>query len=445
MVIGGTAITSGLDLSAGRDVVDETQLWEVEGMYANEDKVLAKRPSFVPWATQIAEPKRVDSGENEELAEVLFLTEEDWGVPTVTGSSASAVYDGNAIVLSGWKSTVDGGPGTASIERTLKDQEDFNTSVGFDSSLTLSFVVQVKDPSFGEFITFEAAVEEDMLKGWTITSDGLAMQTGAATYATILGTKIIVDGNPHRVDLTLSSGVILDVWVDGVKISAGNIQTYSGLTSDYFMKLTAKSQDTLPTTPFVLTMSSVILKDAFSPDIANVLDFPAITDLATVRELKSASFTDINSLLVAGSTHLWYDYSLREIWRPLATLPKPRTRFSQFRGNTIICNYSDSSRVTHVFEYDQGKVSALDNAPLPNSLTAFGVREILTIPYGCTTPGTGSLTSGTTQVTPTSLTQRTPPARQALWNSQGMTRHGLGTSLVTSSACCLWPLTKRYG
>ena len=355
--ITGSPVSSGLDLSAGRDSVDETQLWEVEGLYADENKALSKRPTFVTWATQIVEPTSPVPADDEEISEVFFINEADWGAPSTSGESVSAVYDNGAIVLAGWE-TSPAGSGSASIERTFKAGEGFNGNGGYDGSFTISFVIQAKSPPLGEFAKISVAGEVDKLKVFTITSAGLGYKTGASTFAVFTGSGAIVDGESHRVDIKISGGVAFEVFIDGASIgSAGS--SHFDTTSDYFAKISAVSDDTLDATPYSITISSFIYRDT----VTSPFSVPSISDMQTVRELKASAFSDINSLLMASEGYLWVDYGLKEIWRPVIKLPRNLTRFTKFRGNTIICNYSEGARKTEVYQYDLGVIELLDNAP----------------------------------------------------------------------------------
>ncbi|MBW2647821.1 MAG: hypothetical protein JRE23_16955, partial [Deltaproteobacteria bacterium] len=373
MHVGGSAQTSGLDLSAGRDVIDETQLWEVEGLYANEDKVLAKRPSFVQWGTQVSEPTPPDASVDEEVSKMLFLNAEDWGDLEISGSSISALYDHGALVLSGWESTVEDGPGSVTASRALKGEERFNPTGGFHSDVSISFILLVKNLVEDDSVTFDMATVEDRAVRLSIRSDGIGYY-GESSYVTFAGSSLAVDGNPHRVDILVTAGQDASVYIDGTKVAHEIAIPAVFSTSDSFVNITAVSTATMGDDPYVVTMSSIMLKDSADTSLHDTFTPPTISDLATVRDLKTSSQADVNSLLMASERYLWYDYGLREIWRPIAELTKKITRFSKFRGNTIVCNYSENSRATELYEYNAGKVERLTDAPDMRFTTEFTNR-----------------------------------------------------------------------
>jgi len=378
-VITGTAETSGLDLSASRGMIDETQLWEVEGLYANEDKVLTRRPSFVQWGTQIIEPLPTDNNYYEEIAEVFILDEENWGDPVLTGSSVSGVLDNGALLLSGWESQdqieppePQLGPGEVTVTRTMRGEEAFNTNGSHDGDMAFSFVIQVKNPAAGNYVRFRWAVKEDKLKEIMINTTGVVYKTGASSYASVPGTSGIVDGNVHRVDIFSDGSESYNIYIDGAFAATGP-WTYVDNTSNYFVQISGLSDDSLTQDAYSITISSVVLRDGgLWPEVA--WNYPCVSDMQTVRELKAASYVDTNSLLVATDTHIWVDYALGELWRPLKKVKRNKTRFGKFRGNTIICNYSDASRKTEVYEYSSGQISALTNAPDMRFTTEFTNR-----------------------------------------------------------------------
>ena len=365
--IAGTPVTSGLDLSASRDVVDETQLWEVEGAFINEDKVLVKRPSFVQWGTQIIEPSPIVPDNDEMISKVFPINKDDWSEPVITGSSASISIDNGSLILSGWDSG--GDDGTATITRSFLSGEQYNDNGGFGGDVFLSFVLHIKHPEAGNYAHIKFAVEEDVQKEIAINAAGIAIKTGVGTFATLNDTAVAVDGFPHRVDIYSAGGQSCVIDIDGTQVNS-TAWTYVENTSDFFFEISAVSDDTLDVTPYAMLLSSLILKD----EISSPYYTPSISDIHTVRALGTASPVDTHSLLAAGTKYLWLDYALREVWTPLYALPRDKVRFGKFRGNTIICNYGESSRKTEVYEYRDKTVIVLDQAPNIRFSTEFANR-----------------------------------------------------------------------
>jgi len=360
--ITGTPFTSGLDLSASRDMVDETQLWEMEGAFNSENKTLIRRPSFVQWGTQIIEPTAAVANNGEHISKALIINSTYWDEVETVGNSTSMIFDNGTLVLSGWQAA-SGETGSSTTRRGYVGNETFNDDVGFDGSIFLSFVLQAKFLETAEFATIKFAVKADQQKEIAITSAGIALKTGVGTYLSLSGTDIAIDGLPHRIDISSAGGIAYRVSIDGVLIDEG-LWAYVADTADFFVEVTAKSDDTLELTPYSILLSSFILRDSYyiSEDSKPYYS-PAITDLQTVREPKAASANDTFSLLAAGKKYLWIDYALRGVWTPIAPLSREKTRFSKFRGSTIICNYADNSRKTEVYKYDGGVIEKLDQAP----------------------------------------------------------------------------------
>ena len=356
--VGGDTMTSGLDMSAGRDMIDETQLWNMEGMYANTDKTLSKRQALVTWGTQIAEPTPVDATNNEEISK-LIIVNDDWTDVVETGTNSYITVYRGAIQCSGSKNDP-AETGSATITRPLLPDETYNTTAGYDSDITLSFVARFKNlASFSNMATLKFAVEEDVQKEITFSKAGLAIKVGADVWATVNGTSGAVDGDVHRIDVTVTNNGTCTFDIDGAEVYSG-AWTYAETTSDTWLELECYSNENFSEDTYSMEFSSFILRDS---DV-DALAFPEINDITNLVEIKESSSIDVVSLLVAGDRYLWYDYALGELWRPLASMPKANSFFGKFRGDTILCSH-DNTRKTSVYRINAQtrEVEHLNNAP----------------------------------------------------------------------------------
>ena len=178
--IRGTPKTSGLDLSAARNTVDETQLWELEGLYATPNHTWEKRPEFVQWGTQLIEPTAPDPTNDEIISKVLLVNTTDWSDVVTTGDSTTITFDNGSLTLSGWDSDP-GSPGESTTTRPLVSPEEYNGEGGYDSDVFFSFIVQAKNTDSGVFATIRFAAESNGQKEISITSGGIGLKTGAST------------------------------------------------------------------------------------------------------------------------------------------------------------------------------------------------------------------------------------------------------------------------
>jgi len=341
------AATAGLDLSKDRCSAQETALWEATNVCRSNRGTIVKRPDFVQYNTQIIEPTEPTKADR---MEVVLKVGDEWEATTnVIANSYAAVNRGMVSLLARNQST----PYTNTVTRNLEPGEVYGTEW-----YCISFVIRagnlVDSPNY-----LYLSVCPDGVHGteYRFGTQGIYTKTGSSTFELLDGTDVVVDGNPHRVDIFVLTGGVA-VRIDGVDITTTGA-TYFAMS--HLIEFGATSGSALTQDGISAQFSSVILRDkAFSS--FDGLHVPAIS---AVESFSVSSGTTLkHRLIAAGERYVFIDFEHSGMWRILLKKEYPNTSICQFRNTLIIINFSEYGNKTYVWRlYTDGTTEYLADAP----------------------------------------------------------------------------------
>lgn len=347
------AATAGLDLSKDRGSIDERMLWEAENVWRSQRGVITKRPAFKQYATQIVEPTDVDTA-NGEVVSIVADNKSEWDFVQTGTDGVYAQFSHNDLVVSGWGNPTEE---TATITRGLQDSEEYATN----NDLTLSFVMRATQFAVGNpfgagyFIGAFTTKAGSTARFFSVNNDGLYKRNAIDSYGKINGTDNIANGSPHRVDFKFT-GDTCATYIDGVLVDT-NTWSYKTSISDNLLLFQARTDSSVPDDPYMVVLSSIILRDSNDGVFA-----PVISAIATQKQQIGTATK--NRVLVAGEKYIWAEYETSGVWQPLISKQRDTTTFVPFRNYVVIINYSDASNFSELMLLDNtDTVEIVPNVP----------------------------------------------------------------------------------